>query len=1180
MKTHIFALFCLLANVLFAQNIQALRQKHSDWQFNYQYEKTPFIHVSAIGKMGFSTPKTPLIYEEIGKKSMNFAAAMKNGHWGLIDVTGKEVGKWDYDKLDLIENYQEDFATQDWATAKNGQEGRIRFNGKEIFLPEYDKIVRIDEGYLVQKNKQWGIADTNGVFIKPIEYEDIIRKNTLFFVKKEGKYGVIDRQSMKQLLPILYDWIQYGGGYFSLTLEKKEGLANAKGEVLFPPIHQAISINMPYILVSDSSFRRFVPKKEEEDMPRINMTTCSQDTATVRIWAMYDTLKRQVFPPKYESISLWGKQDTFEVGLNGKGGLINLKQEVLLPLEYDEINEIPGNKIATLKGDKQAIQTIDGKVLQQDFEMYFIKFLYCQPQVYIWLYKDKKVQMLDTTGKVAYEYAFDFNTLHGEDYRGNPLEQIEHDVTMLLIDGVYHYILPNGKLLFKSPQKTEMIAFQDKYVMENYAIKGKKAFYTYTFFDGNGKVLYKWENVAKISFLDFYESRGNLFPIAKNEKYGYFDLKTGKLQIPFQFQYASIFDAGEARVTDAADREFFIDSTGKEIIRHTHQAHLPFEEASAHNGDGIVREDGELIIPLNYDDIWATKNYFFTQKGETYYVFDLQGKAKFSDYKVLGADGDLFRLKNKEGVGIMDLQGKIHIPFVYEEIRALNGYRYMAKKKGKWALISPHNEVFTGYDFSLITPLNGNAYWVQKAKKWTLIDSVGRVLSPLKFTKVDLGRNSSFIDIVQQQDKWAVIKDDGTLLSPFQESVYKSNFNTWEKPFDVVDDAIIVRENGKSYFITSENAYLSEQMEEEEIFTQYYAQTSIHTSQVYDSVYIYPGGCTSPDHIFRNGYAKVSNNALWGLANREGKEVVKPIYQIVVPGWGTSDYFLLIKKDGTQDLFFPNKALLINTQYRNIGGFYKGLATYTSDNKLFGYIDTLGNVAIPAQYEVAENFSDYGMAVVKMGGQVGLIDTKGKWLISPQYEAISIVNKANIIVKKDCKFYLYGVDNQLLSKEYDMINMVYRTTFFSVLQGDKSGLIDSVGKEIVPCQFEKIANYNDYKPSEIPPHFQFVIEAEKKGVWDTKKQKLILPCIYENVKWVANAAGKDYFIASRNEKAGVIDENNEIILPFEYTPAYNGGSVTKDGKELYFNTECKCFKANEDLNTRGLRESFYWGQRE
>ncbi len=80
MKTHIFTLFCLLKNVLFTQNIQDLRQQHRDWEFNYQYEKTPFIHVSATGKMGFATPKTPLIYEEIGKKSMKFVAAKKNGH--------------------------------------------------------------------------------------------------------------------------------------------------------------------------------------------------------------------------------------------------------------------------------------------------------------------------------------------------------------------------------------------------------------------------------------------------------------------------------------------------------------------------------------------------------------------------------------------------------------------------------------------------------------------------------------------------------------------------------------------------------------------------------------------------------------------------------------------------------------------------------------------------------------------------------------------------------------------------------------------------------------------------------------------------------------------------------------------------------------------------------------------
>lgn len=315
------------------------------------------------------------------------------------------------------------------------------------------------------------------------------------------------------------------------------------------------------------------------------------------------------------------------------------------------------------------------------------------------------------------------------------------------------------------------------------------------------------------------------------------------------------------------------------------------------------------------------------------------------------------------------------------------------------------------------------------------------------------------------------------------------------------------------------------------------------------------------------------------MANREGKEVVKPAYQRIQFIWGTPDYFLLTKEDGTKDFFLPNKALLIPTQYSNIGGFYKGLATYTLDNKLFGYIDTLGNIVIPAQYEVAEDFTDYDMAVVKMGEQIGLIDTKGKWLISPQYEAIAILDKATIMVKKDCKFYLYSSYNQLLSKEYDMIYKVYNTPFFLVLQGEKSGLIDSLGKEIVPCQFEKIFNYNDYELSGIPPRFQFVIKAEKMGVWDTKKQKLILPCMYKQVRWVANVAEKDYFIASLDDKAGVVDERNESVLPFEYTPSYRGDYVTKDGRYIYFDTECKCFMAKERLQIRGLQKSFYWRER-
>ena len=98
--------------------------------------------------------------------------------------------------------------------------------------------------------------------------------------------------------------------------------------------------------------------------------------------------------------------------------------------------------------------------------------------------------------------------------------------------------------------------------------------------------------------------------------------------------------------------------------------------------------------------------------------------------------------------------------------------------------------------------------------------------------------------------------------------------------------------------------------------------------------------------------------------------------------------------------------------------FSEGLTCVEKDGK-YGFIDTIGKVVVPCQYDDADSFSD-GFARVKKDGKWRYIDTTGKEVIPCQYDNGYSFNKGFVVVVKDMKF----------------------------------GFIDLTGKEVIPCEYD------------------------------------------------------------------------------------------------------------------------------
>src|SRR5262249_3367597 len=132
------------------------------------------------------------------------------------------------------------------------------------------------------------------------------------------------------------------------------------------------------------------------------------------------------------------------------------------------------------------------------------------------------------------------------------------------------------------------------------------------------------------------------------------------------------------------------------------------------------------------------------------------------------------------------------------------------------------------------------------------------------------------------------------------------------------------------------------------------------------------------------GMVAIKVGEKWGYLNTQGKLAIPAKYDKA--GEFNSDHgvvesysrFIIVDKKGTE--IMVQEAGIIDLKE-----FSESLAPFRAGNKLMGFMDTQGKIAIPAQFMSVGYFHD-GLAWAKQSDEmVGYINTKGEWVIKPQF---------------------------------------------------------------------------------------------------------------------------------------------------------------------------------------------------
>lgn len=200
------------------------------------------------------------------------------------------------------------------------------------------------------------------------------------------------------------------------------------------------------------------------------------------------------------------------------------------------------------------------------------------------------------------------------------------------------------------------------------------------------------------------------------------------------------------------------------------------------------------------------------------------------------------------------------------------------------------------------------------------------------------------------------------------------------------------------------------------------------------------------------------------------------------------------------------------------GRFSEGLIAIQSEDLSYAYYDEYGEKKF-GDFEEAGTFYD-GLAAVKQNGKWGIINTKGEFTVSPEYDEIVLdnygyFNKQKVIAAgKNNKYGLYDDSFKRIGDfEADKIGIPTDDNMFAFCSSGKWGFVDDKGKILIEASYDDALSFSNGLAA-------ICIDGEW-GFIDTSNN-IVIQCEF---------AGADYFNSEGSCCVRIDAPNNEEDSP-------------------------------------------------
>lgn len=346
---------------------------------------------------------------------------------------------------------------------------------------------------------------------------------------------------------------------------------------------------------------------------------------------------------------------------------------------------------------------------------------------------------------------------------------------------------------------------------------------------------------------------------------------------------------------------------------------------------------------------------------------------------------------------------------------------------------------------------------------------------------------------------------------------------------------------------------------------------------------------------------------LWGYADGSKNIVVPCTYRsasLITNGFG-----VIQSKKGFGIIDSTGKIVVDCHDY--LQPFWEPLAAFRNTDKKWGYLNTRGEIKIPAVYDDYSNFRN-GLATVKKNGFWGVINAQNQVIVPFEYQDVSINDWQNTIhLKKDNKYGFADSSGKIIVPCIYTYATYMRNHVALVMKGDKHIRVTSTGKEIDTSPYDWTSDFWDGyailkkgkrygvidTSGTIAPGFQFrdikffnrdtfiVNNGPHSGIL-TLRYDTVIPFIYQDIGFSYQAT--DFIPAKKDGKYGYINLKNQIRIPFRYHEAKmfrNGMARVKEKGWNFIDTSGKSLRIQHrysfaddfQLGTALVKKSGKWG---
>lgn len=305
----------------------------------------------------------------------------------------------------------------------------------------------------------------------------------------------------------------------------------------------------------------------------------------------------------------------------------------------------------------------------------------------------------------------------------------------------------------------------------------------------------------------------------------------------------------------------------------------------------------------------------------------------------------------------------------------------------------------------------------------------------------------------------------------------------------------------------------------------------------YKNVQAIPNNNTSINNSYQTQILRYKENDKYGLVSINGKKITPAIYESIET-LEYKDGILKVKKDGKYGLIDLNGEEIVEAEYNSIetDGYYYENSKYekagyivnirTDEGYRYGYINYKGRQTLDTMYtnikritEIKDDSVVY--LITYTNGKAGILKN-GQTLIENKYESIEFDGTNNILMlQQNAKQGVYDLEgNMILPIQYE--NITFAGKYINAYKDGKLLVFDVTGTLQSEDSYKSLITVANGK-------YSITMNRDNKyGVIDSNKTNIL-----ENKYSYIEYAFDNYFIVSLDEKTGIVDGNNNIIIPIE-----------------------------------------------